>query len=141
MMKMNKSKDLGKTPKTIEELNAGFIWTADQALDNWHVMRADETGKFRGDCDDYAATFAYIESGSSWPRFWWRTVMLQHVFWWGRTRGNEDHVLLWVRGKGWVDNTNPVYGKLTLRVFLPIPFFIVAFQLAHGKFQAYLRSR
>jgi hypothetical protein len=129
------------TPKTLEELNAGFIWTADQALDNWRLLRADETGKFLGDCDDYAVTASFIGSGSSWGRFWWNVVTRQHVFWWGRTRGNEDHVLLWVRGKGWIDNTNPAYGKRVLRVFLPIPVFIVAFQLAHGKFQTYLRGR
>jgi hypothetical protein len=132
---------MANTPKDLEDFNGGFIWTADKSLDNWRVLRSDNFGYYKGDCDDYAATVAYIESGSSWPSFWWNVVTRQHVFWWGRTRGNENHVLLWVRGKGWIDNTNPTYDKRVLRVFLPIPVFIVAFQLAHGKFQTYLRGR
>jgi hypothetical protein len=128
------------TPKDLADFNDGFIWTTDKGIDSWRVLRSDDFGYYKGDCDDYASTVAYIESGSSWPRFWWRTVMLQHVFWYSKTRGNGNHVILWVRGKGWIDNTNPAYGKRVLRAILPLPFFIPAFQLSLGAVQTYFRK-
>jgi hypothetical protein len=128
-------------PKDLAHFNANFIWTQDSRLDSWRLLRAGSDGKFRGDCDDYAVTVAYLESGSSWLRFWWRTVTRQKVFWYCRTKEGESHMHLWVWGKGWIDNINPSFGLRRFKFLFPAPVFVVVMKMLLGAAQNVTRRR
>jgi hypothetical protein len=119
-------------PTNLKDFNKNFKWTADGRLDNWQLLRAGSNGKFRGDCDDYSLTVAYIESRSSWLRFWWRVVTRQQVFWYTKTSSGEGHMMLWIWGKGWIDNINPTFGKRKFRRVFPAPVWLVAMKMLVG---------
>lgn len=86
-----------------------FRYRAD-VKDRWTLL--DEPGLVYGDCEDFALTVAWLECGESWPRFWWAVATLRVVFWQASLNG-VSHMMLWVRGKGWIDNNT--------RAFAPKP--------------------
>lgn len=75
-------------------------------VDRWTIL-SDERG-WEGDCEDFAMTVAWGLSGQLWLRFWWMVVTLQIVFWHAKTE-TGPHVMLWVSGKGWIDNWYPTW--------------------------------
>jgi hypothetical protein len=122
-------------PLHLKDLNEFFVWTPDGRLDSWRVLRDDSDAMFRGDCDDYAVTVAYLESGSSWMRFWWRLVTRQQVFWYTKTSQGDAHLMLWIWGKGWIDNINPTFGKRKFRRVFPAPVWWAATKMILGLFK------
>lgn len=125
-------------PKDLAHFNANFKWTSDGRLDSWRLLRDNISGRFKGDCDDYAVTVAYLDSGSSWLRFWWRLVTRQQVFWYTKTPQGEPHLMLWVRGKGWIDNINPTFGGRKFRRVFPAPVWLVVMKMLVGFVQSSL---
>jgi hypothetical protein len=105
------------------------------------VLRTDRKGDFSGDCDDYAVTVAYLESGSSWMRFWLYVIIRRHVFWYTKTKAGQSHMMLWVWGKGWIDNINPTYGERKFRRIFPAPVMIAAIKMMIGAMADHERGK
>lgn len=77
-----------------------------EARDRWSLL--DGPGLVRGDCEDFALTVAWIVCGRSWWRFFWAVLLCRVVFWHVRL-GGRGHMMLWVRGAGWIDNNYPTW--------------------------------
>lgn len=56
---------------TLQELKQCFVYTPDKSLftDHYSVMRKNGLGQYRGDCDDYAVTYAWILCGCNLWKF------------------------------------------------------------------------
>lgn len=118
----------------LADLRARFKWTADKA-DGWRVLR-NEVGPLKGDCDDFAITALWLTAGRSWARVWWMLLTFQAVIWFCQTNSGGGHVMLWVRGKGWIDNIYPTWGpkpRHTRR--FPHIITVIMIKLAVGRFQ------
>jgi len=87
--------------KFIEEFN----WESDGFVDSYHILKEGESG----DCDDFASTVSYIESGSSKTRMFFNILTGKHRFYWCRSPRGEAHAILRVKGKGYIDNIFPTY--------------------------------
>ena len=120
----------------IEDLNRRFRWVPDQ-LDSYRVMR-NPTGPLRGDCDDYAATALWLHAGRSMVRFWWLVFTFRAVFWLCRADLNgERHVVLWVKGLGWIDNIYPKWSGATKHTRkYPVPPPLVLAKVFLGQFSS-----
>ena len=113
------------------DLNERFVWTRDSRWwDSWRVMRG--AGPLTGDCDDYAVTAFYIACGQSWLRFWWRLITFQACFWFTRLRSGELHMMVWSRGRGWVDNAHPLWAGRQLPKLFPLPWPVIVLKLMMG---------
>lgn len=120
----------GQLPDDLADLVSRFRWTADRWPDSRHFMAGP--GALEGDCDDFAATALRIEAGSLW-RFWWWLLTFRAVFWSCRDPQGVNHLVLWVRGRGWIDNQAPAWAPLTIhRRRFPMPLPAVAIKLALG---------
>ena len=109
-----------------------FRWEKDGRLDTWRILSPDATGKYRGDCDDFAATMSRIISGSA-SRMAWNVITHQHTFWYCKTAKGASHMALWVRGRGWIDNIRPEWSdECAHRLVAPVPFPMVGLKLALG---------
>ena len=104
-----------------------YRWRQDN-IDGWQVVAAE------GDCDDFALTAAYLMCGGSWLKFWWKVLTLQMVFWLSLTKDDQRHMVLWLRGYGWIDNIYPNWsGSPRHRRVAPLPFPVVAFKMLSGR--------
>ena len=80
--------------------------------------------------DDLRARFIYTAAwmlaGRSWLRFWWWVITCRIVFW-RAISGGQTHMMLWVRGRGWIDNIYPQFGPRRHRRLFPLwgPFLAV----------------
>ncbi len=110
----------------LSDLNNRFKWTADEH-DGWDFLTAP-TGQLRGDCDDYACTALLIEAGGSLWRFWFWVLTFQAVFWYTRYNGTS-HLMVWRRGRGWIDNTKPFWGARRLPLRFPATPVVVGWKL------------
>ena len=93
---------------TLDEFNRRFVYTPDHGRDRWTILTA-KTGPLRGDCEDYALTVLWIEAGcdeGNMHRMVWRGNAYP---WFTHTPPprNNGHMMLWRRGKGWIDNNHP----------------------------------
>lgn len=70
--------------------------------DRW--SRIEDTA--RGDCEDFALTILWILAGRSWWRLFWWVLTLRAMPWYTRA-GGQPHIMLWIRGRGWIDNIHP----------------------------------
>jgi len=93
-------------PKTIDDLNRRFMYRSDK-FDGYSLMKGDV---LRGDCDDYALTAAYVLSGHSWIKFWWKLLTLQIQFIPVEAPAGR-HVMLWCEGKGYICNITRKFNK------------------------------
>jgi len=110
--------------ETPEQLKARFTWESDGRIDSYHILA--KSGPVSGDCDDFASTMSYSESGSKVKMFF-NIVTGRHRFYWCRSPSNEAHVILWVKGKGYTDNIFPSYrpeptGHTKVRYLFWLPF-------------------
>lgn len=111
---------------TIDELTRRFVYKADKR-DKWTVLNA-ESGPLKGDCDDFALTALWIEAGGSWLRILWMVLTFQACMWFTISPKGGGHYMLWRRGKGWIDNWYPVWGKRRHPLMVPyvFPLFLIA---------------
>jgi len=117
---------------TLKEFNSRFKWVDDGKLDSWQILSG--VGPLEGDCDDYAVTASYIESGSL-TRMWWNLITLKHVHWFVWDDRDQSHLALWVKGKGWIDNQYPAYYKeLRHKKRYPVLLPMVILKMFIGKF-------
>jgi predicted transglutaminase-like cysteine proteinase len=92
----------------LRELRARFKYKAD-ARDKWSLLDGEN---FAGDCEDFSLTALWLLAGRSWPRLWWMVLTFQAVFWHARLSNGGGHVMLWVRGHGWIDNIYPTWSPV-----------------------------
>lgn len=106
---------------TIADLNENFIWTKDRPFAGWKLL--DGEGELHGDCEDYALTVAWIEAGYSRLRLVWWIITFRAVFWFCLSAGNRrTHWVLWLRGRGWIDNiTGEWRAKTPHKKLVPVP--------------------
>lgn len=90
---------------SINQLQEKFVYTADRK-DMWNLLG---TGHWNGDCEDFALTALWLTADKSWLRVWWWVITMQAMLWKAKT-AKGPHVMLWVRGKGWIDNWYPEWG-------------------------------
>ncbi len=83
-----------------------FIYKSDR-VDRWTIL-SDDRG-WEGDCDDFALTVLWQVAGKSWLRLWWLVLTCQAMIWRADTAAGP-HVMLWVKGRGWIDNWYPEWG-------------------------------
>lgn len=67
-------------------------------VNSWTLM----SPPYRGDCEDWALTLAWMHAGS-WLAFWWGVLTFRYCFWFVHIHG-EGHAIIWIRGEGWFDN-------------------------------------
>ena len=110
----------------LDDLRTRFIYTAD-ATDHWTVLRAP-SGPLKGDCDDFALTVLWITAGQSWWRILWLVLTVQACMWYTRTPRGRGHMMLWMRGHGWIDNIYPDWGVRRHPRIVPyvFPLFVMA---------------
>lgn len=102
-----------------------FRYKADKK-DEWNLIHK---GPYEGDCEDFSLTVAFIISNKSWLEFWFNSLTLKFVPWFVKTDEGEDHVALWVRGHGWIDNIHPNFGELRHKKKFPYLTPILALTL------------
>ena len=98
--------------------------------DVWRVLRKpEEDGKYRGDCEDFALTWAYIESGENYGKLLWNLLTGKYKVWFVQNGGG--HAVLELPNGMFVDNWSkrPVPRGYMEEVFdhefkfwLPFPF-------------------
>lgn len=101
----------------LDDLRARFGYRAETA-DRWTLLDAPK-GVLQGDCEDWSYTAAWLLSGRSWLTFWWKVCTCQIVFW-RAISGGQTHMMLWVRGRGWIDNIYPQFGPRRHRRIFPL---------------------
>jgi predicted transglutaminase-like cysteine proteinase len=76
--------------------------------DVWRVLcKPEEDGKYRGDCEDFALTWAYIESGESYGKFLLNLLTGKYKVWYVTNNGGGHAVLELPDGK-FVDNWSKI---------------------------------
>jgi len=86
-----------------------------------------------GVCTDFAWTMAWLEAGS-FLKLLWNLITFKMVFWLVHSKENKilpRHVVLYYRGKGWIDSTFPfwrdkLYHTKVLPLFWPWALFRAA---------------
>ena len=104
-------------------------------IDGWRLNNS------YGDCDDFALTVAHTMAGG-WLKLWWKVLTFQCVFWLVKSPSNgifPRHVVLWYRGRGWIDSTErawrdtPAPHKLRLPLLMPWPLLMAALGWLYSK--------
>jgi len=85
----------------LELLAKHFKYTSDGKLDNWRIMPMED---LRGDCDDYAVTALYLSCNGSLLQFWFKLITFQAILWHTKSPAGGGHLVLWLRGHGYIDN-------------------------------------
>lgn len=107
---------------------ARFRYRAEKR-DRWSLL--DGPGLVHGDCEDFALTVAWLVCGRSWGRLFWAVLLCRVVFWRARVSG-VGHMMLWVRGAGWIDNNYPQWSDTPKwRRVYPL-WFLVFLKLMKG---------
>ena len=114
---------------TLAQFIAAFQYRADGRLDSWRIIDKNPLG----DCDDHAVTAAYIVSGGILRMF--LGVLTRRVaFYWCRTAAGEAHVIVWLKGVGYVDNLDPrISDKKQHSWNIRLPLLFVMFKMLIGK--------
>lgn len=72
--------------------------------DLWRVLKVNELGVYRGDCEDYGlSVLYYVICQESWLRFWWMLFTLQVKLCYVTTRKGSGHAVLRY-GDMYIDN-------------------------------------
>lgn len=87
--------------KDLEYLGQNFEYVSDGKLDNWRIMPMDN---LKGDCDDFAVTALYLACDRSLVKFWFMILTFQALLWHMRSPAGGGHLVLWLRGHGYIDN-------------------------------------
>lgn len=119
----------------LEYLAKNFKYKADK-IDSYRIL---PLGDPQGDCDDYATTALYIASGKSLIKFWFLLITFQALMWRTYSPDGGTHLVLWVRGHGYIDNwqrkwtTRKQMKLLGYEFRYPNLFPIVAIKMLIGK--------
>ena len=118
----------------IQQLAKSFKYKSDGRLDNWRIMTE---GQYEGDCDDYAVTSLFIYCDNSLVKFWWMLISFQAILWRTKSPAGGGHLVLWVRGEGYIDNWSdrmfrPKSEMSEYKFLFPWPFPFVAMKMAFG---------
>lgn len=116
---------------TTSDFIASFRYKADGWLDSWRII---DTAPHEGDCDDFAVTVSYLESGGL-AKMWANLILPgRHRFYWCKSPSGVAHMILRTPA-GWIDNIFPAYRSApdghTWVIYYPWPF--VALKLLIGK--------
>ena len=116
----------------LDKFLANFDYEPDGWLDSWNVLSIEDDEA--GDCDDHAATTAYIVSGG-WLMFWVNVCLFRMKFLRVLTGGGVTHIILKYKGR-YIDNItgewryDHAYKPIFPWIILPP---IVAWKLFLGK--------
>lgn len=90
--------------QTLSDFIDNFEWEADGPIDSYHILKTGE----KGDCDDFAATVSYIQSGGV-LKMLFNIFVGNHKFYWCKSPTNEAHIILYIKGYGFIDNIYPMW--------------------------------
>lgn len=125
--------------KDLDYLNKHFIYTRDEGIDSWNLMRENQQGKLLGDCEDYALWVAYhLLSDKSWMKLFWNILTRKIKLHFVRVRHyNEGHAVLEHDGM-FIDNNVRKWVKVgdmtvvyNFKWRMPLPFVLT--KLVIGK--------
>jgi len=109
---------------TTNDFINSFVYRADGKLDSWR----DISNSHIGDCDDFAWTVAKLEAGSA-LKLLISIIMLKTWFYWCRSPNGEAHIIVWIKGKGYIDNLFPTWRDKpdghTKVIYFPLPLIIL----------------
>jgi len=72
--------------------------------DLWRVLKVNELGMYRGDCEDYGlSVLYYVICQESWLRFWWMLFTLEARLCYVTTKKGGGHAVLRF-GDMYIDN-------------------------------------
>ena len=93
-----------KTGMTLTEFNRLYDYKYDpKGRDVWFVIKLNEQGLYRGDCEDYSlSVLYYVVCQGSWLKFWWLLVTFQAELCGCDTKGGGHVVLRY--GDMYIDN-------------------------------------
>lgn len=89
----------------LTDLNDLYDYKYDpKGRDQWRVIRPDEQGIYRGDCEDYSlSVLYYVLAEESWLKFLWLLVTRQAKICLVVTKNGEGHAVLRF-GDQYIDN-------------------------------------
>jgi len=89
---------------TLTEFNGSYDYKYDpKGRDVWFVIKANEQGVYRGDCEDYSlSVLYYVVCQESWVKFWWLLFTFQAEICGCETKGGSHAVLRY--GDMYIDN-------------------------------------
>ena len=95
--------------------------------DVWRVLKPSTDGKYRGDCEDFALTWAFLECGESYSKLYLGILKGTYRIWYIEGKSGGGHAVLELPNGMFVDNWSrrPVtrsfmekhYGHKFIRVF------------------------
>ena len=121
----------------LKYLANNFMYKPDGKLDSWRILPMND---LVGDCDDYAVTALYLYCGKSIIKFWFMLITFQAILWFTKSPAGGGHLVLWVRGNGYIDNWDRRWvSRKELKVWgyrfiFPWPFPFVAMKMFFGLF-------
>lgn len=122
----------------VKGFKTNFKWESDGKLDSFHILTPDENGIYRGDCDDFVMTVLFKLCGESYVCMWLWLIFFKAMVCFVTSPNGVPHVVLWVRGYGYVDNwrdswspTEDIHTKRFPYYILPP---VVALKMAIGLF-------
>jgi predicted transglutaminase-like cysteine proteinase len=102
--------------------------------DVWKVLKPSDDGKYRGDCEDFALTWAFLECGESYSKLYLSILKGTYRIWYIEGKRGGGHAVLELPDGTFVDNWSrrPVtrefmeknYGHKFIRAFLAVNVFI-----------------
>ena len=89
---------------TLTEFNSLYDYKYDpEGRDVWFVIKLNEQGMYRGDCEDYSlSVLYYVICQESWLKFWWLLFTFQAELCGCDTKGGGHVVLRY--GDMYIDN-------------------------------------
>jgi hypothetical protein len=76
--------------RKIQNLINRFKYKYDSKVDSWRILEMDESGHYRGDCDDFAVTVWWYVCGESYWKFWTGILLFKAKFW--RCLTEKDYI-------------------------------------------------
>lgn len=121
--------------KILKWLNGRYRYRRDGKIDSWRIMPL-EGEMLVGDCDDYVTTLMFLLSGESNTRLMWDILRAKYVPWFCKMPDGQYHVVLWVKGHGWIDNGQRIFTEEApnYQYYVPIPFFATYIKMFLGKY-------
>ena len=90
---------------TLTEFNSLYDYKYDpKGRDVWFVIKPNEQGAYRGDCEDYSlSVLYYVVCQGSWLKFWWMLFTFQAEICGCQTKNGGGHAVLRY-GDMYIDN-------------------------------------
>lgn len=90
---------------TLTDFNNRYDYKYDpKGRDMWFVIKPNDEGIYRGDCEDYAlSVLYYVICQESWLRFWWMLFTFQAEICGCETKNGRGHAVLRY-GDMYIDN-------------------------------------